>query len=1365
MPTQPSNEDAFLSPSGDNPEFDRILVFSAWLLLASYDDESDEYADLHEDADVANLVEAESIPRGEVLEPDNVSPLRYWRYLDPLNDYAFQQALDDELIPSLRRNFPEHHGHPLGLVPLALKDKPTVVLRREWNRAMEFWEGGDFNREEARVEWGVMSVERSAFRHPAALLGHIEDFLVEALAPQKGESFLTIFGRDGGVVARAAELGVRRFTVCDRDPRMALLAATRIRLRDDCEVTVNVDDQYTTYDLKPIYDCVVAAPPFGHKLEAHKSSVAAVPTRRVDLANLQLAVGSLKPGGRAAVLMSNRFLFGEGEDRLVRKWLMREHRIEAVVGLPVGKHFGGYVKTSVILIRRMPPQGDVWFIRPDQILKLEEPRIFSEESEGSDIDHEILLTAIKARWNLGKTEELRAEIAKLETATPMAKFPNEDSDANARLTPNNRQLLALAHHFLHEPTPGMRFPELVPVTKLARRKWELLWKDGETEDFDEWLKPVEKIVGVRITTLGELAKEIFVGIPYTSAKTQVNIGYLVGEGGVGLIRVSDLPSPKSDNRVLVDPHKSLVAGAIGEVAPRQFLRAGDLLISRNGSVGKTGVIMRPEDIDQKAVAANGIIVVRLGDRRLANFFAKLLQSAPYQASIQSETTGSVIRFLRVETISSLRVPVLPSAEMLRLMEVLQPGVGAETMLAALQSRESYTVALRYLIDRAIVREFASSSTEEPWQKTHQTLREVITELHGAEEDAARGESDVFLNWTVSFVKSAEDLDEILSFNAGVEQYAALSSWRPSNFHMENMAKIYEIVNGPAKARAEQELTSLSGNLLKRCQQLHDRLVGLSRSAIHALLGEVQLSATIAPAIITVAMLAEVQFSVTNRGLLPLRRFEANTTSFVSVTTAPLLSSGGTHVWTLVLTPSEAGRQTVSLLWKAQRLDEQLVSGSLELAVDVQAVGISPVSANLGENPYIYGRVLEGTYDTMFYGRDRDMGMLESKLHRSGPTTVILLEGNRRIGKTSLLKHFVRHRLPEGWVPVFINFQDFDGHQPQPGERTLPGIPTRNIYLGMARELVSAAHDVLPTFELPELGSLPPKSSLMFRKFLDNKLPSWFSSDQPFAQFRSLLEIVREAVRPKRLLFMLDEFDRIQEGIDSGITSDQVPENIRHLFQSYGDIAGIFTGARIIRRLRQEYWNVLFGLGETHQLQGLEEAAAVELVEMPVAGRLVYSLVASRRIVELCARQPLLIQSLCGRLFEICKDTGERTITLEMVEKVAAEKAADNEHFETLWGYIRSNRQRCIAFIVDELSEQGVTLDFNSIRDAAEQRGIGFRSALDLESDLDELLDLEALGVHGERRRRIYRIEVPLFSMWLKRTKDFEQYRRAATEET
>ena len=60
--------------------------------------------------------------------------------------------------------------------------------------------------------------------------------------------------------------------------------------------------------------------------------------------------------------------------------------------------------------------------------------------------------------------------------------------------------------------------------------------------------------------------------------------------------------------------------------------------------------------------------------------------------------------------------------------------------------------------------------------------------------------------------------------------------------------------------------------------------------------------------------------------------------------------------------------------------------------------------------------------------------------------------------------------------------------------------------------------------------------------------------------------------------MLDQFDKLQEGIDNGITSPQVPENIRYLVQTYPRFSAILTGSRSMKRLREEYSSALYGLG-------------------------------------------------------------------------------------------------------------------------------------------------------------------------------------------
>ena len=74
-----------------------------------------------------------------------------------------------------------------------------------------------------------------------------------------------------------------------------------------------------------------------------------------------------------------------------------------------------------------------------------------------------------------------------------------------------------------------------------------------------------------------------------------------------------------------------------------------------------------------------------------------------------------------------------------------------------------------------------------------------------------------------------------------------------------------------------------------------------------------------------------------------------------------------------------------------------------------------------------------------------------------------------------------------------------------------------------------------------------------------------------------------------------------------------------------------------------------------------------------------------RLVELCACHPYLIQSLCNRVFEQAATGSDRTITVEIVEQAAAEMVLDNEHLQTLWGYVGSERRRLVLELCDHLA--------------------------------------------------------------------------------
>ena len=393
---------------------------------------------------------------------------------------------------------------------------------------------------------------------------------------------------------------------------------------------------------------------------------------------------------------------------------------------------------------------------------------------------------------------------------------------------------------------------------------------------------------------------------------------------------------------------------------------------------------------------------------------------------------------------------------------------------------------------------------------------------------------------------------------------------------------------------------------------------------------------------------------------------------------------------------------------------------------------------------------------MFFGREVVVNEIVNSLRSDGPSSVLLLEGNRRAGKSSILLHLKTDVLPSIWQPVYCNFQKFEGHP----ER--PGVPTANVFYGIAKELAIAASKINSDLEIPGAGVIPAKQGLLaMGDFFMRKVRPLFQPDHPFEQFQLTIEAILAGSGSRRFLLMLDEFDKIQEGIENGITSPQLPENLRNMFHSYNRISGILCGSRNIKRLRSEYWNALFGLGKAIVVQSLDDNAARELVTQPVKGRLVYAPSAVELVVSACGRQPFLIQGLCDGVFQLCARTKTNSVTVELVKDAAMRFAKENVHFQHVWDHIVSDQQRFLVCLVDELAEARTPITADLLRLTLGQRGIEYDEDDRLKKDLDELVESEVLGVDVNQRLQTYRIEIPLFSDWLQRNVDAKEFEIAA----
>lgn len=121
---------------------------------------------------------------------------------------------------------------------------------------------------------------------------------------------------------------------------------------------------YVSYGTEDRVDIVLTNPPFGGKEEAGIESnfPSHLQTRETADLFLALIVRLLKPGGRAAVVLPDGSLFGEGVKTRLKEMLMEECNLHTIVRLP-NSVFRPYasIGTNLLFFEKGEPTQETWY--------------------------------------------------------------------------------------------------------------------------------------------------------------------------------------------------------------------------------------------------------------------------------------------------------------------------------------------------------------------------------------------------------------------------------------------------------------------------------------------------------------------------------------------------------------------------------------------------------------------------------------------------------------------------------------------------------------------------------------------------------------------------------------------------------------------------------------------------------------------------------------------------------------------------------------------------------------------------------------------------------------------------------------------
>ena len=211
----------------------------------------------------------------------------------------------------------------------------------------------------------------------------VTQFAVDMIDPQLGESILDPACGTGGFLACAIE-HIRSNQVkspkqeaklqasihgVEKKPLPHLLCTTNMILHGiDVPNQIRHDNTLSRplrdYGAKDRVDVILTNPPFGGMEEdgIENNFPAEFRTRETADLFLVLIMTLLKKGGRAAVVLPDGTLFGEGIKTRIKEKLLRECSLHTVVRLPRGV-FAPYttIKTNLLFFTKGLPTTEVWY--------------------------------------------------------------------------------------------------------------------------------------------------------------------------------------------------------------------------------------------------------------------------------------------------------------------------------------------------------------------------------------------------------------------------------------------------------------------------------------------------------------------------------------------------------------------------------------------------------------------------------------------------------------------------------------------------------------------------------------------------------------------------------------------------------------------------------------------------------------------------------------------------------------------------------------------------------------------------------------------------------------------------------------------
>ncbi len=357
----------------------------------------------------------------------------------------------------------------------------------------------------------------------------------------------------------------------------------------------------------------------------------------------------------------------------------------------------------------------------------------------------------------------------------------------------------------------------------------------------------------------------------------------------------------------------------------------------------------------------------------------------------------------------------------------------------------------------------------------------------------------------------------------------------------------------------------------------------------------------------------------------------------------------------------------------------------------------------GENPYI---ITPLTGEDGFYGRSDILQFVHNTL-ASPYQKVIVLYGQRRIGKTSLLHQLSQpHHIPPGFQPIYF---DLMGR----AQQTLG-----EVLYGLAREVAKKV-------------GLPRPSQADFQQetyFQDQFLPQAY-----------------QALGNRQLLFLIDEFDVLGEApAKRRAAIETFFPYLQELILDEGRVSFIFVVGRRLDELPSRI-KATFKSAQFKHITVLNRTDARRLIVEPARDQLEYEAEAVDAILDLTAGHPYFTQLIGYSIYDTLSHDSRSVVTRSDVED-AVERAMELGMGGLAWFWDEfPPAERFILSAVAHVTDNGGVAHQSRIHQVLREHGVRLQGI--------ELSNAPALlsewGIIYQPERDAYRFVVEFLRRWVR----------------